>query len=87
MHIGGKGESWLVDHPHFWRLGNTPFERQMAWANFVKEGAPRWEDREITEFLIRSKPWVSTIYAKKLFKDNPELTQIRHRGRPQKEIL
>jgi putative transposase len=83
-HIGGKAESWLVDHLHFWKLGNTPFERQINWSNFVKEGAPHWEDRQITESLIRSKPWVSDIYAKKLFKDAPEVTLIRHRGRPRK---
>ena len=83
-HIGGNAEPWLVDHQYFWRLGNTPFERQMSWANFVKEGAPHWEDHQITESLLRSKPWVSDIYAKKLFKDVPELALIRHRGRPRK---
>ena len=85
-HIGGNAEPWLVDHQHFWKLGNTPFERQMTWAVFVKEGAPHWEDRQITEALVRSKPWVSDIYAKNLFKDNPEQTLIRHRGRPKKII-
>ena len=85
-HIGGNAEPWLVDHQHFWSLGNTPFERQMAWSAFVKDGAPHWEDRQITEALVRSKPWVSDIYAKKLFKDNPELTLMRHRGRPKKLI-
>jgi putative transposase len=83
-HIGDNAEPWLVDHPHFWKLGNTPFERQMSWSSFVKEGAPHWEDRQITESLIRSKPWVSDIYAKKLFKEASELTIIRHRGRPRK---
>ena len=83
-HIGGNAEPWLVDHRYFWELGNTPFERQMNWANFVKEGAPHWEDKQITESLIRSKPWVSDIYAKKLFKDNPQIAKIRHRGRPRK---
>ena len=85
-HIGGNAEPWLVDHEHFWKLGNTPFERQMTWASFVKEGAPHWEDRQITESLIRSKPWVSDIYAKKLFKENPEQAIIRYRGRPKKLI-
>ena len=85
-HIGGNAEPWLVDHQHFWKLGNTPFERQMTWAGFVKEGAPHWEDRQITEALVRSKPWVSDIYAKKLFKDNPDQTLIRYRGRPKKII-
>ena len=85
-HIGGNAEPWLVDHQHFWSLGNTPFERQMAWSAFVKDGAPHWEDRQITEALVRSKPWVSDIYAKQLFKDNPDLTLMRHRGRPKKLI-
>jgi putative transposase len=86
-HIGGNSEPWLVDHKYFWGLGNTPFERQMRWAAFVKEGAPHWEDRQITEALVRSKPWISDIYAKKLFKDNPEQVLIRRRGRPKKLIL
>ena len=58
----------------------------MGWAAFVKEGAPHWEDRQITESLLRSKPWVSDIYAKKVFKDSPEIAQIRQRGRPRKII-
>jgi putative transposase len=84
-HIGRNTESWLLDHQQFWKLGNTPFERQMAWAQFVKEGAPHWEDRQITDALLRSKPWVSEDYAKRLFKDNPQIVQIRYRGRPRKE--
>ncbi|QWE14668.1 transposase [Polynucleobacter sp. AP-Sving-400A-A2] len=83
-HIGDNAEPWLVDHQHFWNLGNTPFERQMRWAAFVKEGAPHWEDQQITEALVRSKPWISDSYAKKLFKDNPEQVLIRRRGRPKK---
>ncbi|OZA03507.1 MAG: transposase [Polynucleobacter sp. 24-46-87] len=85
-HIGGNAEPWLVDHQNFWSLGNTPFERQMAWAAFVKEGAPHWEDRQITETLIRSKPWVSESCAKKLFKGQTEQALIRHRGRPKKLV-
>jgi putative transposase len=85
-HIGKNAEPWLVDHQNFWQLGNTPFERQMGWAAYVKEGGPHWEDRQITESLLRSKPWVSDIYAKKLFKDSPEIVLIRYRGRPRKII-
>lgn len=59
----------------------------MKWAAFVKEGAPHWEDQQITEALVRSKPWISDSYAKKLFKDNPEQVLIRRRGRPKKLIL
>lgn len=83
-HIGDKLEPWLVDHESFWKLGNTPFERQMSWSGFVKDGAPHWEDRQITDVLLRSKPWISEQCAKKLFKHDLGQTLIRHRGRPRK---
>jgi len=57
----------------------------MAWAGFIKEGAPHWEDRQITEALLRSKPWLSDAMAQKFFKDRPDQLEIRHRGRPKKE--
>jgi putative transposase len=27
-HIGARRVAWLKDHPDYWRLGNTPFERE-----------------------------------------------------------
>ncbi len=83
-HIGDKVEPWMVDHPNFWKLGNTPFERQRTWASFVREGAAHWEDRQITECLMKSKPWVTENFAQKHFKDKLELISIRYRGRPSK---
>jgi len=84
-HIGGKAESWLTDHPSFWGLGNTPFERQLAWATFVREGASHYEDHAITEHLIRSRPWISPQF----IKQNPKLSldqwQLKPRGRPKKQ--
>ena len=57
----------------------------MAWAGFIKEGAPHWEDRQITETLLRSKPWLSDTLALKLLKERPDQLAIRHRGRPKKD--
>ncbi len=83
-HIGGKGETWLTDHPSFWGLGNTPFERQLAWGVFGGGGGPHHEDRAITEHLIRSRPWVSVEFIQR----NPKLSldrwQLKPRGRPKK---
>ncbi|MBJ7379975.1 MAG: transposase [Polynucleobacter sp.] len=87
-HIGGKGEGWLNDHPQFWALGNTPFERQLAWLNYVKEGVAPSEEKAITEHIARSRPWLSPEFAASLFKNNPKLPLlsqvIRPRGRPKK---
>ncbi len=84
-HIGGKGEAWLTDHPNFWRLGNTPFERQLAWAAFVREGAPHHEDLVIAEHLIRSRPWVSPEFIKENPKWSLDQWQLKARGRPKKD--
>ena len=81
-HTGEKVEPWLVDHPSFWALGNTPFERQLAWQHFVKEGAPHQEDLEITEYLLKSKPWVTAATAEQFFRNQLDALQIRSRGRP-----
>lgn len=86
-HTGEKAEAWLQDHPRFWDLGNTPFERQIAWANYVKEGTPHLEGRLITDAILRSRPWVSPEYAKTLLKGNPDAMQIRPRGRPIKKAV
>jgi putative transposase len=84
-HIGGKGESWLIDHPSFWGLGNTPFERQSAWANYVREGTTHLEDHAITEHVLRSKPWVSPEFRAQNPRINFSDWQMRPRGRPKKE--
>ena len=85
-HTGEKVEPWLVDHPSFWALGNTPFERQLAWQHFVQEGAPHREDLEITEYLLKSKPWISRSTATQLFKNTLGAIEIRPRGRPKQGI-
>jgi len=83
-HIGGKGETWLTDHPSFWGLGNTPFERQLAWANFVQEGAPNQEEQAITAHILRSKPWVSPDFRSQNYKFGFDQGLIKPRGRPKK---
>jgi putative transposase len=83
-HIGGKGETWLIDHHSFWGLGNTPFERQLAWANFVQDGASHQEDQTITAHIFRSKPWVSPEFRAQNYKFGLDHELIKPRGRPKK---
>ena len=83
-HIGGKGEKWLTDHPSFWDLGNTPFERQLAWTNFVREGSSVEEEQTITAHILRSKPWVSPEFRARNQKFGQDAWLIKPRGRPKK---
>ena len=37
MHIGQEANYGLTDTLPFWHLGNTPFERQQNWRNWIRE--------------------------------------------------
>jgi putative transposase len=30
-HLGGSCDSWIREHEGYWSLGNTPFDREVAW--------------------------------------------------------
>lgn len=47
-HAGLVVQSWLTDHPLYWGLGNTPFERQSAWRNLLAEGMADKEVQMLT---------------------------------------
>lgn len=36
-HLGLRSDPWLSDHPVFWALGNTPFERQARYGQIVAQ--------------------------------------------------
>lgn len=38
-HVGTHRSALVVEHPAYWKLGNTPFERELAHANLLREGS------------------------------------------------
>jgi putative transposase len=46
-HLGTRTDPLITDHPLFWSLGNTPFERQAAWRRRLTEGLGDERTREI----------------------------------------
>lgn len=39
-HVGRRRDPLVTEHPAYWSLGNTPFERELAHANFLHDGLP-----------------------------------------------
>lgn len=39
-YLGQRHDKWLTAHPEIWRLGNTPFAREAAYAKAVAVGVP-----------------------------------------------
>jgi putative transposase len=45
-HLGEQRSPLITEHPGYWALGNTPFERELAHANLLKEGvSPAWAEQ------------------------------------------
>ena len=83
-HAGHQKEPWLSDHPGYWALGNTPFEREAAYQRLSKSPV----DREISEkiWLATRKAWAlgSEEFCRRLAKLTVRRLAPVGRGRPRK---
>jgi putative transposase len=52
-HTGLRLEPWLTPHPLYWELGNTPFAREMAYANLVQAGIASVQQTALTDATLR----------------------------------
>jgi putative transposase len=55
-HLGRRRDPLIVDHACFWALGNTPFEREDAFRNFMEEGVSTREAQAISQATRRGWP-------------------------------
>jgi putative transposase len=55
-HLGHRRDPLIVDHARYWALGNTPFEREDAFRNFLGEGVSLREAQAISQATRRGWP-------------------------------
>lgn len=83
-HLGRRHDPLVADHPLFWALGNTPFDREMAYGRWLEHGTSAAE----ADVLLRSasKGWAlgSEAFLARLAELTPRPLQPRRRGRPRK---
>jgi REP element-mobilizing transposase RayT len=83
-HIGLTVDSLITDHPLYWALGNTPFERQRAYRELCEQSL---DERETTQLMQATlKGWV---LGSDTYRDWASRTANRRvsplpRGRPRK---
>jgi len=85
-HIGAKSDPLITDHPVFWALGNTPFEREAAY-KYLTEQALTPEDLQELKETAR-KGWVLGSEPFKAHLETQLDRQVRpgKRGRPTKRL-
>jgi putative transposase len=83
-HLGVRPDPLITDHPVFWQLGNTPFEREAVYRAWLEQGIAETELRRITEALMKGQVLVTADTLRRL-QDTSQRDLIgKPRGRPAK---
>jgi putative transposase len=84
-HIGQSSDPLVTDHPLYWSLGNTPFEREAAYKEWLGQGVPDSERLLITNALAHGGLLGGQGFAARLTHMTHRNVTRRPRGRPRKE--
>jgi putative transposase len=83
-HLGLTRSELLTEHELYWSLGNTPFEREHAYREFMAQGVPADEREQFTEGALRGRPVGKLKSAAALTPGQAQVAERRPRGRPRK---
>lgn len=85
-HLGLARQALITEHPLYWSMGNTPFEREHAYREFVDQGVSPQEQVTFTEAVLRGRPVASEGFLKPLADTHERVVARRPRGRPRKTV-
>lgn len=83
-HLGLARSGLITEHEMYWSLGNTPFEREHAYREFIGQGVPESERASFTDAALRGRPIASEAFLKPLTAGHKAVVVRRPRGRPRK---
>lgn len=83
-HVGRRRDPLIVDHARYWALGNTPFEREGAFRNYLEEGSTAREIQVITQATRRGWPIAGAEGQRRLTIQLGRDIAPRPRGRPRR---
>lgn len=83
-HLGRRRDPLVSDPPGFWALGNTPFERELAWRRWLEEGESESERQRLIDSALKGWPLGSARFLQLLGELSERPLVPRPRGRPRK---
>lgn len=83
-HLGRRRDPLVSDPPGFWALGNTPFERELAWRRWLEEGESENERQRLIDSALKGWPLGSARFLQLLGELSERPLVPRPRGRPRK---
>jgi putative transposase len=84
-HLGRSRDPLITDHPLFWRLGNTPFEREAAYRARLEEGLTTRQAQALRDAAHKGWALGSGAFLDGLRARTERPVTARKRGRPRKE--
>ena len=83
-HLGARVDPLITEPGAYWGLGNTPFEREAAYRNWVEQGVALAEASLIASCLLGSRPLADPDAMAELERVAQRSFTPRRRGRPRK---
>ncbi|MNJ99602.1 Transposase IS200 like protein [compost metagenome] len=84
-HIGLKSDPIITDHPLYWALGNTPFEREAAYKASIEQGLSAVEIAAVSDATLKGWALGSEQYKLSLEKQTQRRIRQVKRGRPPRQ--
>lgn len=81
-YIGLRHDKWLAPHPLVWSLGNTPFAREAAYAELVRQGLSVVQQRELSESALQGWPLGGARFLAQLREQTGRRLEKGRAGRP-----
>jgi putative transposase len=83
-HLGRQRDALLQEHPAYWALGNTPFERELAHAHRLREGVSNALAEAFVQAALRGRAMGGAAYSARMVAQAGLPPAVRARGRPRR---
>ena len=86
-HLGRCRDPLVTEHAAYWRLGNTPFEREHAFTLKLRDGAPLATVQRIERAAMQGRAAGSPEFTARIERSIGRPLQAKPRGRPARATL
>lgn len=83
-HLGRVRDPLITEHPSYWIIGNTPFERESAHANLLAAGVPTARRETLLQALQRGHAVGDADFVASVAEESGRPVAPRQRGRPKR---
>ena len=81
-YTGTRQDAWLVPHALYWGLGNTPFARELAYAQLVQAGIETQQQQALTSSTLSGWALGEAHFVHQLQQLTPRRVRPTPAGRP-----